>query len=126
MKKQLKLVTDPPSTSARPPRNQGEPPHDLGPIGLDFWQKVVREYCFDDVGSLALLELACRALDRAETLRQRIDKDGELIPSPNGMKAHPLLREELGNRTFIARTLQRLGLDREPVLPVGRPPRGIA
>jgi hypothetical protein len=123
MPKPLELVT---SNSPSSSSDRLDPPPNLGRAGSDFWRKVTKEFHFDDIGSLTLLALACQALDRAESLRQRIDQDGEMIPSPNGMKAHPLLKEELNNRTFLARTLQRLGLDREPVLPLGRPSRGVA
>jgi hypothetical protein len=41
-------------------------------------------------------------------------------------KAHPALRDELALRAFITRTLQRLGLDVEPVRAgVGRPGGGV-
>ena len=119
MKKLLELV---PSPSA----DLHAPPSYLAQSGRDLWLKVTREFAFDDIGSLTLLHIACQSLDRAESLRRRIDADGEMIQSPNGVKANPLLREELGNRVFLARTLQRLGLDREPVRMLGRPPRGIA
>jgi hypothetical protein len=39
-----------------------------------------------------------------------------------GARGNPLLREELGVRSFIVRSLQRLGLDVEPAKPVGRQP----
>lgn len=123
MNKPLELVT---GTLRSPSSDLNQPPPDLARPGRDLWLKVTREFAFDDVGSLTLLHIACQSLDRAESLRKRIDEDGEMIPSPNGMKAHPLLREELGNRVFLARSLQRLGLDREPVQMLGRPPRGIA
>jgi hypothetical protein len=32
------------------------------------------------------------------------------------------LRAELANRAFVVRSLARLGLDVEPVRPMGRPP----
>jgi hypothetical protein len=52
----------------------------------------------------------------------QIDRDGELIPTRSGLKEHPGLKGELANRAFVSRTLQRLGLDVEPVRPdVGRP-----
>jgi hypothetical protein len=83
---------------------------------------VQAQYRIDDVGGLELLALACSALDRAEALRKAIDHDGEVIASRTGPKAHPALRDELANRAFVAKTLQRLGLELEPVKPVGRPP----
>ena len=123
MKKPFELVTSNLSSTSS---DRHDPPPDLGRAGADFWRKVTKEFHFDDIGSLTLLALACQALDRAESLRARIDADGEMVPGPNGLRGHPLLKEELNNRTFLARTIQRLNIDREPVLQVGRPPRGIA
>jgi hypothetical protein len=117
------LVTDIPFSSSSVSH---APPPDLAQSGRDLWTKVTKEFAFDDVGSTTLLHIACQSLDRAESLRKRIDEDGEMISGPNGLRAHPLLKEELNNRTFLARTLARLGLDREPVQVLGRPPRGIA
>jgi hypothetical protein len=68
-----------------------------------------------------LLTLACQSLDRAESCRAEIDRDGEIIRSKTGTKEHPLLKHELAARAFVARTLHRLGLDVEPVRPIGRP-----
>jgi hypothetical protein len=98
------------------------PPRPLGPHGTRLWDAVQRQYAITDVGGIELLTLACGALDRAEALRQCIDRDGEIISSRTGMRAHPGIRDELCNRSFVAKTLQRLGLDLEVVKPVGRPP----
>jgi hypothetical protein len=38
-----------------------------------------------------------------------------------GLKDHPALKHELANRSFVVRTLHRLGLDVEAIKPVGRP-----
>src|SRR5262245_35127464 len=98
-----------------------EPPRPLGIHGARLWASVHHEYQLQDSGGLELLALAAQSLDRAESCRTRIDRDGELIETPGGMKDHPLLKHELAARAFVARTLQRLGLDVEPVRPVGRP-----
>jgi hypothetical protein len=50
---------------------------------------------------------------------------GEMITSRGLVRSHPLLRDELANRAFAVRAIQRLGLDLEPVKAIGRPP-GIA
>jgi hypothetical protein len=42
-----------------------------------------------------------------------------------GPRDHPLLKHELAARSFVVRTLQRLGLNMEAVKPTGRPPHGI-
>jgi hypothetical protein len=86
----------------------------------------MREYAIRDAGGIELLLLACEATDRAARLRGAIDRDGELISSRSGLKEHPGLKAELANRAFVSRTLQRLGLDVEPVRPtIGRPGSGI-
>jgi hypothetical protein len=74
-----------------------------------LWRNVQREHRIDNVGGRELLAQACAALDRAEALREQIDKDGELLCSTHGqIKDHPGLKHELAARAFICRTLQRL------------------
>ena len=52
-----------------------------------------------------------------------MNEEGEIVPTPRGVKAHPAIREELSCRGFIVRTLQKLGLNFEPVRAwPGRPP----
>jgi len=60
-----------------------------------------------------LLTQACQALDPAESLKAQINRDGEIIETSKGPQPHPGLRFELGNRAFITRTLQRLGITDE-------------
>jgi hypothetical protein len=70
------------------------------------------------------LALACQALDRAEALRKKIDRDGEVLDGEKGPRDHPGLRHELANRAFVAKTLDRLGLNLEAPKPgPGRPPQ---
>ena len=107
-----KPVADPIQTRPRP----------LGEAGLCLWGRVKAEYHVVDSGVVELLALACEALDRAEALRAEIDRDGAILRSENGsMKDHPGLKHELAARAIVVRTLQRLGLDVEPVRPLGRP-----
>jgi hypothetical protein len=80
------------------------------------------EYQIIDSGGVELLAQACAALDRAEACRQHIDADGEVIKTEAGMRDHPLLKHELANRAFVTRAIGRLGLDLEPIKPLGRPP----
>jgi len=58
-------------------------------------------------------------------LRRRIDADGEVIDTRNGPKAHPALRDEIANRAFIVRTLDKLGVNVEVKRPIGRPSQGF-
>ena len=48
--------------------------------------------------------------------------DGEITRTKAVLREHPALKHELSNRSFVVRTLARLGLDVEAVKPVGRPP----
>ena len=114
MAAKLKVVSNTPSTLPEPPRK-------LGKVGFSLWQDVQREYHIADAGGIELLAQACAALDRAESLREQIDRDGEIVRTKTGLKDHPGLKHELANRAFLTRAIARLGLDVEPVRPVGRP-----
>jgi hypothetical protein len=98
------------------------PPADLGEAGIRLWRDITAEYDLSDAGTWALLEQCVRAFDRAERLRVLIDRDGEIIQGLNGPREHPCLRAELGARSLTVRTLQRLGVNFEPVrMSPGRP-----
>jgi hypothetical protein len=99
------------------------PPRKLGDPGLSLWTQIQSEFRIDDVAGIELLMQACLAADRAEALAAAIDEDGERVHTKQGLKAHPCLKDELAARSFIVRTLQRLGLVDEVIRPVGRPPR---
>ena len=100
-----------------------KPARTLGEAGASLWSSVMREYAIADAGGVEILLLACQALDRAEALREQIDRDGEVIRAKGIIRDHPALRHELSNRAFVCRSLQRLGLDVEAVKPIGRPGR---
>jgi len=68
------------------------------------------------------LAQACSALDRAEECAGHIASDGVVIRGKTGLKEHPLLKHEIAARSFVVRTLSRLGLDVEAIKPMGRPP----
>ena len=80
------------------------------------------EYDITDGGGREMLAQACAALDRAEECAGYIAQDGAVVHTTAGPKDHPGLKHELANRAFVCRTLQRLGLDVEPVRAIGRPP----
>jgi hypothetical protein len=108
-------VVDLASTSSAPPANLGE-------AGIRFWESITAEYDISDAGGRALLEQAAFAYDRAERLRALIDRDGEIFQGANGPREHPGLRGELAARALVCRTLQKLGINLEPVrLSSGRP-----
>jgi P27 family predicted phage terminase small subunit len=100
-----------------------KPPPTLGKTGLSLWNRVQQEYAISDVGGLETLFQTCAAADRAGELSAQIDRDGAVIRTPNGsLREHPALRGEMAARSFICRTLARLGITLEPLKPVGRPP----
>src|SRR5262249_54192088 len=103
------------------------PDHASMPAGLDkdgqtLWRDVLAEYDINDRGGLETLFQICAAKDMAARLRNRIDKDGEIVKTKTGFKEHPLLKAELAHRAFVVRGLHRLGLNSEPIKPMGRPP----
>jgi hypothetical protein len=99
-----------------------KPSRKLGQHGAALWRSVMNEYAIVDSGGIEMLTAACQALDRAESLREQINRDGEVIRMKGGvLKDHPALKHELANRAFVVRTLHRLGLDVEAIKPIGRP-----
>jgi hypothetical protein len=109
---------DPISSSIPPLRK-------LGVHGSSLWDVIMSEYHLEDGGGLEILMQACEAADRVAALAEQISIDGAVIQTKNGPRAHPALKDELANRAFICRTLERLGLNLEAVKPVGRP-SGVA
>ena len=82
----------------------------------------MREYAIEDAGGIEMLAQACQALDRAEALREEIDQRWRGDPGARYVRDHPALKHELACRSFVVRTLSRLGLNVEPVRPsAGRP-----
>jgi hypothetical protein len=104
------------------PSAQISPPRPLGVHGAELWAAVQSEYNITDRGGIELLAQACAALDRAEALAAAIAKDGSVVYSRAGApKAHPAAKDELANRAFVARTIERLGLNVEAIKSPGRP-----
>jgi hypothetical protein len=103
------------------PRLQ-KPSRPLGKHGQALWQSIVTEYGIEDAGGVEMLTMACQSLDRAEELAAAIKEDGAVIRTRGIVKEHPGIKAELANRSFVVRTLQRLGLDVEALKSVGRPP----
>jgi hypothetical protein len=101
------------------------PPPELGEYGRSLWTAVLQQYDIVDAGGLETLRQACCASDRAESCRKIIAEDGEMLRTKTGVRSHPLLRDELQNRSLTLKAIQRLGLDLEPIKSIGRPP-GVA
>jgi hypothetical protein len=105
-------------------RTGTKPARKLGKHGAELWRNVMVEYEVADAAGLEMLCSACAALDRAEACRATIDRDGEIIRSKAGPR-ETLLKHELAARSFVVRTLTRLGLNFEPIKPPGRPAGGL-
>ena len=65
---------------------------------------------------------ACAALDRAESLAERIAADGPTVTGPSGPRVHPCIAAETQCRSFIVRALAKLGVLHEPIRGMGRGP----
>ena len=114
------MAKNPALTLVDPTLSIASPPANLGPDGLRLWQSV-SDYDISDAGGLALLEQIAFAYERAERLRVEIDRDGEIIIGRSGKREHPGLKGELAARSFVCRSLQRLGVNLEAVSRMGRP-----
>jgi hypothetical protein len=64
---------------------------------------------------LRLKSIFGKALHRAEALAAAVVRDGEIVRTPMGARLHPAVKEELAARSFVCRTLQKLGLNFEPL-----------
>src|SRR5262245_37773528 len=104
-----------------------DPPTTLGEAGTALWRSIMTEYRIEESGGLAMLEQACRAAERAKECSDIISADDSLISTKHGPKDQPRLRHELAARSFVVRTIARLGLDVEHLRSgPGRPPGSIA
>jgi hypothetical protein len=118
MAKKPKLVVIGPSAT-----NPLAAPATLGKAGATLWDSLMSEYRIDDAGGREMLLQICSAADSAADYAAIIASDGAVIRTKGGLKEHPLAKTELATRSFIVRSLHRLGLDIEvSTRGVGRPP----
>jgi hypothetical protein len=97
------------------------PARPLNDAGLSLWRRVHSDFEIEDVGGLELLLLAAEATDMVDAYTKIIAADGPTARTQAGLRAHPLLKEITAGRSFITRTLGRLGITSEQARPVGRP-----
>jgi hypothetical protein len=86
------------------PEPPAPPPDHLGTGGARLWRAITEEWIIDGAGERAVLEQACAALDRADTLAARIEAAGPLV------KISTLIGGELAARGLLVRLLSRLGV----------------
>jgi hypothetical protein len=103
---------------------QSGPPKPLAAAGTALWIRVTNAYAINDEGGRELLWQACSAEDRRAELADAISADGVTIRSRNGTREHPAIKLELASRAFIAKSIERLGLNLEAVRPPGNPGTG--
>ena len=100
------------------------PPRPLNAAGTELWNSVQGEYTIDDLGGVELLLQSCALADRIAALAAEIERTGLTLPTKEGVRSNPLLKEEVAARSLLIRTLQKLGITDESIRPVGRPSRG--
>ena len=89
-----------------------EPPADLTKPQQALWREILDQFEVSDAASLRVLHVGLQALDRAESARRRIKKDGQVVTDRFGQpKAHPLLSVERDARSQFMLAIQRLQLD---------------
>ncbi len=90
--------------------NGRTPPAHLSDASKRFWRRVLREYELE-THHLAILTVACEALDRLTEAREAITRDGAYIAGRFGIKAHPALAVENAARGAALKAIRELGLD---------------
>ncbi len=108
---------------ASPQPNPLAPPSGLGEAGRKLWRAIHADFEITDAGGLEMLAQICAAADRVAEYAAVIERDGAVVHiKGGGLKDHPLLRHEVSLRSFIVRSLHRLGLDIIPARhEIGRP-----
>jgi hypothetical protein len=105
------------------PADPSGPPRPLGRAGMALWERILAEYVIEDIAGLEMLCHICQEQDTVQNCMDQVAQDGPILRTKNGgIREHPCLRPALASRSFIVRTLRSLGLDSEPIKPIGRPP----
>jgi hypothetical protein len=111
-----------PLTLAEPtPSTRMQPPRVLGRHGLALWNAIHAGYEIGDPGGIELLLQACEMQDRVQAIAVQITADGPVIRTKTGIRSHPLLKDEAIGRSFIVRTLSKLGVVYTEIQSPGRP-----
>jgi hypothetical protein len=98
------------------------PPSTLREPGRTLWSSIMSEYAITDGGGRLLLQQIAETVDEIASEAAIIEAEGRMIKGKFGRIPHPLLRHQTSLRAFVARAVRQLGLDVEPVRPIGRPP----
>jgi phage terminase small subunit len=103
------------------PSKRLQPPEHLAAPTANWWVNVQTDYELEP-HHIRLLTLACEAFDRTQQAREIIGRDGPVIVTDHGMKAHPAVAIERDSRLAFARLVRELDLDSEPPPDRARPP----
>ena len=85
------------------------PPEGTRAAGRRLWVSVMKDFDLEE-HELALLVEAVRTVDLLDLLDAAVRRDGALLDSPQGMKAHPAAVEARQQRIALARLLAVLRL----------------
>lgn len=104
------------------------PPASLGASGIALWRNIHNDFEVTDAAGLEMLFQICSAADLVSEYATTITRDGgPTIRTKTGIREHPLVRHQLAAKSFVVRSLHRLGLD---IIPprneIGRPSGGGA
>jgi P27 family predicted phage terminase small subunit len=104
---------------AHKPKTAPAPVH-LGPRGKAFWNETLSAYAMDET-DLPLVQAAAEQLDRAESARLQIEREGLTTKDRFGqVKSHPAVEIERQAHLAYVRIRRELGLDVAPA--DSRPP----
>ena len=95
-------------------------PKTLGARGRNYWRRVTAEFALEPC-DLALLQAGCEQIERADSAREVISKDGVAVIDRFGQsKPHPLIDVERQAQMAFVRIIRELGLSVE--VPESRTP----
>lgn len=99
-----------------------EPPEWVQPPEREFWEATVRDYVIEGP-ALAMLEVACSAMQRLREARAVLDVEGLVVEGryAGTSRPHPLVAVERDARVQLLRVLRELDLEGESLpAPKGR------
>jgi Phage terminase, small subunit len=106
------------------PPNAPRPSDGLGPPEREFWDQVTGGWQLDEA-ALAVLSIACRALQRSREAREVIERTGATVTDRFGQaKVSPAILIERDCYGAFLKAMAALRLDVEPPGPIGRPGKG--
>jgi hypothetical protein len=90
--------------------------------GRQLWSSVVDDFDLDE-HELAILREACRTATAIDALQSRVDRDGVLNESPQGLRVHPGLVELRQQRLAFTKLIAALAIPADDTAPGNRKPR---